>query len=32
MTDTGMAEIYALMREAFRGGQKAVSCKPIRFA
>jgi murein L,D-transpeptidase YafK len=31
MTDTGMAEIYALMREAFRGGQKAVQLQAYPF-
>ena len=31
MTDTGMSEIYALMREAFRGGQKAVELQAYPF-
>jgi hypothetical protein len=31
MTDVGMAEIYALMREAFRGGQKAVQLQAYPF-
>ncbi|EIM26919.1 L,D-transpeptidase family protein [Microvirga lotononidis] len=31
MTDAGMAEIYALMREAFRGGQKAVQLQAYPF-
>ena len=31
MTDAAMAEIYALMREAFRGGQKAVQLQAYPF-
>jgi murein L,D-transpeptidase YafK len=31
MTDAGMAEIYALMREAFKGGQKAVQLQAYPF-
>jgi murein L,D-transpeptidase YafK len=31
MTDTGISEIYALMREAFRGGQKAVQLQAYPF-
>jgi murein L,D-transpeptidase YafK len=31
MTDTGMSEIYALMREAFKGGQKAVQLQAYPF-
>ena len=31
MTDTGMSEIYALMREALRGGQKAVQLQAYPF-
>jgi murein L,D-transpeptidase YafK len=31
MTDAGMSEIYALMREAFRGGQKAVQLQAYPF-
>jgi hypothetical protein len=31
MTDTGMSEIYALMREAFKGGQKAVQLQAFPF-
>ena len=31
MTDSGISEIYALMREAFRGGQKAVQLQAYPF-
>ncbi|WP_425374270.1 L,D-transpeptidase family protein [Microvirga subterranea] len=31
MTDAGISEIYALMREAFRGGQKAVQLQAYPF-
>ncbi|GEO12500.1 L,D-transpeptidase family protein [Microvirga aerophila] len=31
MTDAGIAEIYALVREAFRGGQKAVQLQAYPF-
>src|SRR5919107_2523208 len=31
MTDTGMSEIYALVREALRGGQKAVQLQAYPF-
>jgi hypothetical protein len=31
MTDMGMSEIYALMREAFKGGQKAVQLQAYPF-
>jgi murein L,D-transpeptidase YafK len=31
MTDTGISEIYALMREAFRGGQKAIQLQAYPF-
>jgi murein L,D-transpeptidase YafK len=31
MTDAGMAEIYALAREAFRGGQKAIQFQAYPF-